>query len=132
MVFENLMDVFGEGFASLFRKWRYRNPDNAAIIRRIQSQVGSTNSLFNGTYQRSVVGLDGDEGGFRRGQLRHLVDRWRHAVIIDLDVIENRNGSSTRTDRSQLLAEILDRLFHAFARIRNFVFGSHKCRLKND
>src|SRR5688572_21266682 len=120
MLFEDFVDVPGEHLTTLFSQRRNWNSNEAAIVGGVQSKIRCPDGLFNNTDQRNVVRLHRNQARLRSGELRHLTYGCRDTIVIDLDIVENRNGSPAGPDRSQFFADVINGLFHPLTDQRNF------------
>src|SRR5438477_12808330 len=125
MFFEDLVDMFGKLFSAVFGKRWNRNANQTSVIRGIQTEVRSANGFFDRSDQGHVIGLDGDQSRVGSSQLCDLAYRCWCSVVIDLDIVEDRDRSPAGPDGREFFADIVDRLFHSFADLRNLVFDCH-------
>src|SRR5579883_151061 len=126
MIFEDFVDMLRELFASLFGQCGNRDANQTAVILRIQTEVGCANGFLDRADERYVVRLNSDECRFRSAELGDLVYWSGDTVVVDLNVIEDRDRRAAGSYRGQFLPDIVDGLLHSFANLRNLVFDSHK------
>src|SRR5262245_60410873 len=89
VLLQNLVDVLRKLLAAFLGQSGNGNSDDASIVRWIETQVGSANGLLDGTDERNVVRLDGNERRVRSRQLPDLVYRSGNSVVVDLNAIQD-------------------------------------------
>ena len=108
----DVAQLFREFAPTLFGKRRDRNPNQLAVIRRIEAQICITNRFLYGAYSGRIPGLNRDHRWFRNVQLRHLVERRRRTVVIHPDAVQNADRSASGSNGRHFVLEIDQHLFH--------------------
>src|SRR5579862_2261738 len=114
-------DELGELLTPLLGELWDRQPDQFAVVRRRQSEVGLLDRPLDLLDRRRVERLDREHP--RLGHVdRCEVLQWRRrAVVINLDAVEQRGGGAAGTNGVEVVVRRLDRLVHALDRIPNEV-----------
>ena len=113
------MRHFHELFAALFVEGRHGDPDQLAVIRRRESQVGREDRFLNGLQQTAVPGLHRQQPRFRGRHARDLIQGHLAAVCIHANEIEQGGRGLPRAHGRELA---LDRV-HGFAHGHLHLFG---------
>src|SRR5262249_56747457 len=108
MLFENFMNVLRKLLATFFRQSGNGNANEAAVIRWIQSEIGSADGLLDRTDKRRVIRLDSNQSRIGGSELCDLVDGSRNSVVIDLNTVEDGNGSTARANRGEVFTYIVN------------------------
>src|SRR4029450_4284878 len=82
-LFDPLPHVLRQLSPAVLRQWWDRKPDDGAVVRRRESQVGLQDRLFDGTHRASVIRLNNDEPRVRRGDRGELIEGGWRPVIVD-------------------------------------------------
>src|SRR4030095_3870453 len=104
MLFQNFVYVLRELFAAFLCESGNRNSDQTPIVGWIQAQIRCSDGFFDWTDERNVVRLNRNQCRFGRGELRNLVYRSGNSIVIDLDIIEDRDRGAAGSNRRQFLA----------------------------
>src|SRR5262245_1255335 len=107
MIFKHFVDVLGELLATLLVQRWDGNTNQPAVVGWIEAKVGCAYGFFHRPDHRYVVGLYGDQSRFGSCELANLVDRCRNTVVVDLNIVEDRNRCAACSDRAEFLAKIL-------------------------
>src|SRR5438128_513097 len=103
--------------AALLRERRQGNPDDGAVARGRQPEIGGEDGLLDRLHEALVPGLDGQELGLRGGDTRHLVEGHLAAVRLDADEVEERRRRLARADGGELAFHRLHRFVHRQLRL---------------
>jgi hypothetical protein len=106
---------------TIFGQRRGRHADGVALCGRVQAQVGVADRLLDGRGHFLFKRDHADGAGVDQGQVGHLADRGRVAVVLDHDGIQQADVGAAGTDFREVGLEGLDRLGHARLRIVLYV-----------
>src|ERR1700722_9424136 len=122
-----LADVPHQLFAALFVELGNGNPDDLAVVHRIESEVGGLNCLFDFAHRTLIVGRDDQQSSLGRGQSGKLTQRRLGAVVVDVKIFQQGGRGASGANSGQLMAESVYRFLHLHLRKLDFlVHGS--CR----
>ena len=123
-VLRHPVQALHEFFATLLGQGRDRQPDDLAVVGRIETQVRGADGLFNGADLGDIPRLDGDERRLGNVQVRELVQRRRRPVIVHADVIQNSERGAPGPDVRHLVLKVRNRLLHSGLEVGfNFLDG---------
>src|SRR3954471_8022335 len=106
---------------------RHWQPDDFAVVRRRQPEVGLQESLLDRLHRARVEWLDGQQPRLGDVDRRKLLERSLLAVVLDLDPVEERRGRTTRANRVELGLRVLDARVHALLGVLDELVGrSHQ------
>ena len=122
-----LVDHLHQLLAPLLGEGRQRHPDQVALGRRIQAEIGVADRLLDGLRERLVERLHGEQPRLRRRHHRDLVDRHGAAVGLDPHQVQQRGAGLAAPDGAELPLGVLDRLVHQLAgMLGEFGDGAHR------
>src|SRR5262249_23698836 len=105
---------------------RDRNPENLAVVQRVETELGGLDRLLDGAEDAPVVGLHDEQARLRGGQGGELVQGRSRAVVVDGDAFEQGCGGTAGPDVTELLPEGPDGLLHVLlAPVEDLGVGSH-------
>src|SRR5829696_883906 len=90
-----------ELLAALLGQLRERHPDDRAVVRGVDAQVGVADGPFNGVHRALVVGREGQHPSVDDVERGKLVDRRRGAVVVDHDLVEHARVGPSGWSRSR-------------------------------
>src|SRR5215469_5406014 len=98
--------------ATLLGERRDGHPDHLAVVGRVETDPGVPDGLLDRAHLAPVVDLDDEHPRLGRGDLGELVQRGRGAVVRHVDPLDQHRIGAARSDRLQLLLQVLDGLVH--------------------
>src|SRR3954466_4393245 len=101
-----------ELLAALFGGYREGEPDDLAVVARVDTQIALLDRLLDRLDRALVVRLDDQHAGLRNVKARELLQRRFRAVVVDADLLEQRRSRAPRAHGRELLLQVLDRLLH--------------------
>src|SRR5438270_2347510 len=110
---------------ALLVQGRDGNPDQDAVISRIQPELRLLDRLFDRADNGAIPGLDEDQACFRHADGGQLVERRRVAIVLDRDLVDQRRAGAPGADRHDLLGKGVETLLH-------FDFGVFDVGLDHD
>src|SRR5581483_3466659 len=108
----HLPDHLDELLAPLLGELRDRQPDELAVVRRREPEIGLLDRLLDRLDLARVERLDRQHPRLRRADRRHVLQRGRRPVVVDLDAVEERGRRPAGAHRVEVLVRRLDRLVH--------------------
>src|SRR5581483_10876042 len=119
-------DDLDEVLAALLGELRYRQPDELAVVRGGEAEVGLLDRLLDRSDRARVEGLDGEHARLGDADGRELLQRRLRAVVVDFDAVEQRRRGAAGADGVELDARVLDRLRHTVVGVLDqLVDGCH-------
>ena len=115
-----LLDLLGELLAALLGQLREDQADGAAVVLRIDAEIGRENGLLNGLEGGGVPRLDEQAAGIGRADGGDLVDGRVCAVILDGDAVKHGGIRLAGADGGQLLGQELAGALHSALKIGVF------------
>ena len=112
------MQLLDQFLAALFGQRRDGQPDDLAVVGRVEAQVGGADGLLDGADLRNVPRLDGDQGRLGNVQVGDLVQRRGRAVVIHADVVQDAQRGAPGADGGHVVLQIRDGLLHAGLEVR--------------
>src|SRR6266498_3317576 len=106
-----------ELLAPLLGQLRNRQPDELAVVRRRQPQIGLLDRPLDALDRPGVVRLNRDRARLRHVHRRELLERCHRPVVVDLDPVEQRRGRPARAHGVELVRRRLEGLVHLAARL---------------
>src|SRR2546430_7991772 len=98
--------------APLLVEGRNRNPDQLAVIPRIQSKLRLPDRFFDSADDGPVPRLDDDHARLWNGNGGELVQGRRIAVVLDRDLVDQRRAGAPSANGEDLLGEGVQALLH--------------------
>src|SRR5436190_8002810 len=114
-----------ELLAALLRELRDRQPNQLAVVRGRQAEVGFLNRPLDRAQRAWVERLDGDHPRLGRVDRGELLERRLLAVVVDLDAVEERRRRAARAQRRELGLRGLDGLVHPPLCVLNEIVDRH-------
>src|SRR5579862_5947362 len=106
-----------ELLAALLGELRDRQANHLAVVRRREAEIRLHDRLLDTLERRRVERLDREQSRLGRADRRHVLERRRGAVVVDLDPVEQRRRRPARAHRVEVLVRRVDRLVHPLNRI---------------
>src|SRR5262249_51901575 len=91
---------------------RAGQPDHRAVVRRVDAEVGLLDRLLDRLHRALVVGGDHEDAGLGHGETCELLQRHVGAVVVDLQLLDERRSCSAGANARELLLQVHDRLVH--------------------
>src|SRR2546425_3466989 len=98
--------------ATLFIEGRNRDPDQLAVVARVESDLGFLDRFFHGADDGPVPGLDDDHARLGDGDGGELVQGRRIAVVLDRNFVDQRGAGPPGANGEDLLGEGVQALLH--------------------
>ncbi len=118
-----------EVLAALLRQRRHRDPDDLAVVLRVEVEVGGADGLLDRGEERGVPGLERDERRVGDGQVADLVERGGRPVVVHADHVEHRDRRPAGPHRPQLAEEGVHGAPHAALRVDDHLLERHRYSL---
>src|SRR5262245_37934377 len=104
-VLGHLLHVLDELLPPLLGERRNRDPDELAVVLRVEAEVRGLDGLLDRHHRALVEGLDDDERRLRHRERGDLA-QWRpRAVVVDHDAVEQLGGGAAGAHVPELLLE---------------------------
>src|SRR5688500_15035549 len=129
-VLGHLVDDLHEVAPALLVQRRQRHPDDAALRRRIEAEIGLADRLLDDLHLALVDGRDEERARLGRGDRRDLVQRHLLAVHLDAHGVEHRRRRLAGAHGGELLPRALHGAVHRRARVlHDLRDGAHRTRV---
>ena len=112
MVLRHAVQFLDQLLAPLFGQGRYRQPDDLAVVARVQPQIAGADHLLDQSDLGHVPRLDGDQVRFRDVQVGNLIEWRRRTVVVHPKVIQDAQRRSSGANRGHFVLQVRERFFH--------------------
>ena len=103
--------------AALLGELWEREPDELAVVGRVDAEIRVLNGFLDGLQRVLVIGLDDQQAGFGHVEAGQLLERHLSAVVVDLELLDERRGRPTRAHARELGLRMADGLRHLVGRL---------------
>ena len=116
--FRASFDLFSESDAAFLGERRNREADDASVADGRDAEVGFPDRFFDDFDKALVPGLNGDQAGFRSGEISNVAESGFCPLVIDCDVFHQCGGGFSGADGGNVRLHRIFGIHHAFFRRR--------------
>ena len=109
-----LLNILRQLLTSLLGELREYETDDGTIVYRIDTELGQIDGLLDLLQHALIPWLNLDETCLRDGNIAHLLDRGRCAVVVHRDTVEYVRVRTACADGRKLVHQIIVGLVHLF------------------
>ena len=111
-VLGHVLDDLDVLLAALLGERREVEPDDRAVVARVDAEVAVADRLLDGAERGAVVRLDEQLAGLGHLEAGELLQRDRRAVVLDVQLLDERRRGPAGAHGRELRLHVLDRLVH--------------------